>query len=131
MKRSLNAIVIVALAGAVGPLGAQARPQQQPQQDDRTQVPRSHMPPAGMCRIWLHNVPPAQQPAPTDCASAVRNRPRNGRVVFSEQLRENPRLPVKSLKGPDPSKSPSDTPVAPPKADPKRVIKPPRPTPEP
>jgi len=47
-------------------------------------VPESHLPPPGMCRIWINNVPPVQQPAPTDCASAIRNRPSNGRVIFAE-----------------------------------------------
>lgn len=47
-------------------------------------VPESHLPPRGMCRIWIDNVPPAQQPAPTDCASAIKNRPPNGRVIFPE-----------------------------------------------
>ena len=47
-------------------------------------VPESYLPPAGMCRIWIDNVPAAQQPAPTDCASAIKNRPSNGRVVFPE-----------------------------------------------
>jgi hypothetical protein len=37
-----------------------------------------------MCRIWLDGVPPGQQPAPTDCATAVRNRPANGRVIFGD-----------------------------------------------
>lgn len=50
----------------------------------RTSIPQSHLPPTGMCRIWLDNVPPAQQPAPTDCASAIRNRPSNGRVIFPD-----------------------------------------------
>jgi hypothetical protein len=55
-----------------------------------------------MCRIWLDNVPPAQQPAPTDCASAARNLPRNGRLIYSDEP-GNPRLPlVKSLKDPPP-----------------------------
>ena len=48
------------------------------------EIPASERPPAGMCRIWLDNVPPAQQPAPTDCASAVRNRPAKGRVIFGD-----------------------------------------------
>jgi hypothetical protein len=37
-----------------------------------------------MCRIWLDDVPAAQQPAPTDCATAVRNRPAKGRVIFGD-----------------------------------------------
>jgi hypothetical protein len=50
----------------------------------RFEVPRNQRPPAGMCRIWIENVPAAQQPAPTDCATAIRNRPPNGRVIFSD-----------------------------------------------
>ncbi len=47
-------------------------------------VPRGYAPPAGMCRIWISGVPPGNQPAPTDCASAVRNRPANGTVLFGD-----------------------------------------------
>lgn len=50
----------------------------------RGEVPASYLPPSGMCRIWIDNVPPAQQPAPTDCASAIKHRPSNGRVIFPE-----------------------------------------------
>jgi hypothetical protein len=60
--------------------------QQQQQQSSREQiVPPAFYPPAGMCRIWINQVPAAQQPAPTDCASAVRNRPANGKVLFGDQ----------------------------------------------
>jgi hypothetical protein len=45
-------------------------------------VPRDFEPPAGMCRVWVDGVPAERQPAPTDCASAVRNRPNNARVIF-------------------------------------------------
>jgi hypothetical protein len=45
-------------------------------------VPESHRPPPGMCRIWIDGVPPTHQPAPTDCATAIRKRPMNARVVF-------------------------------------------------
>ena len=47
-------------------------------------IPASSRPPAGMCRIWLDGVPAAQQPAPTDCTSAVRNRPAKGRVIYGD-----------------------------------------------
>lgn len=60
--------------------------QQQQQQSSREQiVPPAFYPPTGMCRIWINQVPAAQQPAPTDCASAVRNRPANGKVLFGDQ----------------------------------------------
>jgi hypothetical protein len=56
------------------------------QQSGREQiVPPAFYPPAGMCRIWINQVPAGQQPAPTDCASAVRNRPANGKVLFGDQ----------------------------------------------
>lgn len=45
-------------------------------------VPKQYLPPAGMCRIWVDNVPDARQPAPTDCATAIRNKPPNARVIF-------------------------------------------------
>lgn len=45
-------------------------------------VPAQFAPPAGMCRVWVHGVPPQQQPAPTQCAKAVRVRAPNSRVVF-------------------------------------------------
>ena len=44
-----------------------------------------HRPPPGMCRIWVDGVPASQQPAPTDCATAVRNRPEHGRVIFGSE----------------------------------------------
>ena len=96
MTRSFSALVFFALVAGGGSLRAQARPQPQ---EPKPQVPRTHLPPSGMCRIWLDNVPASQQPAPTDCASAVRNLPRNGRVVISEEPRNSQRLPmVNSLK---------------------------------
>lgn len=51
-------------------------------------VPRDHRPPPGMCRVWLDGVPAGQQPAITDCATAVRNRPANGRVLFGDDYAE-------------------------------------------
>jgi hypothetical protein len=45
-------------------------------------VPKQYLPPAGMCRIWVNNVPAARQPAPTSCETAIRNRPPNARILF-------------------------------------------------
>ena len=53
-----------------------------------SEVPKEFWPPPGMCRIWLEKVPPRQQPAPTDCPTAVRNRPENGRVLFGDDYVE-------------------------------------------
>jgi hypothetical protein len=48
-------------------------------------LPLGFAPPTGMCRIWIEGVPADQQPAPTDCATAVKNRPLNGKVIFSDE----------------------------------------------
>lgn len=77
----------VALASA-GSLGAQDRSRSQ---DRGVEIPASERPPAGMCRIWLDDVPAAQQPAPTDCASAVRKRPAKGRVIFGDDYARSKR----------------------------------------
>lgn len=53
-------------------------------------VPKAFRPPPGMCRIWLEKVPARQQPAPTDCPTAVRNRPPNGRVLFGDDYVDAP-----------------------------------------
>lgn len=76
MKLSV-AITIAALALAA-PSAAEA------QKRGKEDIPASARPPAGMCRVWLDDVPAAQQPAPTDCATAVRNRPAKGRVIFGD-----------------------------------------------
>ncbi len=58
--------------------------QAQRSKSDSKVVPPNLRPPAGMCRVWLDGVPPGRQPAPTDCRSALRNRPTNGRVIFGD-----------------------------------------------
>jgi hypothetical protein len=73
-----------ALAGAQAPPPVRSLVPIKGREALRDEVPESHLPPPGMCRIWIDNVPPAQQPAPTDCASAIKNRPSNGRVIFPE-----------------------------------------------
>lgn len=45
-------------------------------------VPPGHLPPPGLCRVWVAGVPPGRQPAPTDCATALRRRPANARVLW-------------------------------------------------
>ena len=42
-----------------------------------------------MCRIWIDGVPAAQQPAATDCPTAVKNRPSNGRVIFGDDYADS------------------------------------------
>jgi len=77
------ALIATLAAAAVAP-PFQALGAQQGGGRENDDIPSAYRPPAGMCRIWIEGVPPAQQPAPTDCTTAVRNRPANGRVVFGE-----------------------------------------------
>lgn len=98
----LFAAALGAVVGAPG-LGAQAPTQQKYSDRNSDAIPRESRPPAGMCRIWVDGVPAAQQPAPTDCPSAVKNKPPNGRVIYGEDRDKGKgknsvdRLPVRSL----------------------------------
>jgi hypothetical protein len=58
---------------------------QRDSRSSRSKIPPGQLPPAGMCRIWIDGVPPGQQPAPTDCQTAVANRPANARVIWGDQ----------------------------------------------
>jgi len=79
-------LVSASASGAQRPAPVKSNQNTTQQQSSREQVvPPAFYPPAGMCRIWINQVPAAQQPAPTDCASAVRNRPANGKVLFGDQ----------------------------------------------
>ena len=75
MKLSAAVVIGLVALGSASGVGAQGKDKE---------IPASSRPPAGMCRIWLENVPAAQQPAPTDCATAVRNKPAKGRVIYGD-----------------------------------------------
>src|SRR5215212_4115660 len=86
MMKHLSAVLTIGLMLATA---APAMAQQGPQKDSAKKaaaIPADARPPKGMCRIWIDGVPAAQQPAATDCASAVRNRPNNGRVIFGDDF---------------------------------------------
>jgi hypothetical protein len=75
-------VAVASLAGA-----------QQQRKQAAQEIPADQRAPKGMCRIWLRDIPPAQQPAATDCAAAVKNCPPNGRVIFgdTEDLKTRPK----------------------------------------
>lgn len=77
-------ILTAAVAEAQRPVPGKSRTTQPSQSRRQTVVPPGFLPPAGMCRLWIDDVPAGKQPAPTDCASAVRNRPANGKVLFGD-----------------------------------------------
>ncbi len=94
-------------AGAQFPTGFPSRAPSLPQKQWKPVVPPEYRPPAGMCRIWIEGVQPSQQPAPTDCVTAVRNRPVNGTVVFGDDV------PKRGNDKPKKGKSKKDADVSP------------------
>ena len=68
-------------------LSSAAAAQESRERPRQTRPPGSFTPPAGLCRLWIDGVPVSQQPAPTDCANAIRNRPANAAVVFGPPVR--------------------------------------------
>src|SRR6185295_7522434 len=92
--KQLSVLAMCALMIATAmPVAAQQRPAQT--QKDTTQkrapIPADARPPKGMCRIWIENVPAAQQPAATDCPTAIKNLPANGRVIFGDEYSDTAR----------------------------------------
>lgn len=100
--RVLTAAVVLSLMATGSSAWAQAknaRPSGKAAEKDS--IPKEYLPPAGMCRVWVDGVPANQQPAPTDCATAVRNKPANGRVVYGEDKSKGKKvddLPINRLK---------------------------------
>jgi len=85
--RSLSVLLIAGVVAAAAPAAAQ-----RPQRDSAKRVapiPADARPPKGMCRIWIDGVPAAQQPAATDCQTAVKNRPANGRILFGDDFADS------------------------------------------
>jgi hypothetical protein len=101
MKRLNVVLMLGLLVSASAPVMAQ-RPTPRDSSKKASQVPADARPPKGMCRIWIDGVPAAQQPAATDCPSAIKNRPSNGRVIFGDddsdssrsKPAEKPKLPA-------------------------------------
>lgn len=83
---SLASLAMMAVAGSAG-----AQRRALPIKDQSVTEQRA---PKGMCRVWLKDVPPAQQPAPTDCAAAIKNCPTNGKVIFgdTEETKSKPKV---------------------------------------
>lgn len=95
MKRLTLILSLTMLATFAPPIMAQGRGGQGREQESNRgdSIPARYRPPPGMCRIWITGVPANQQPAATDCASAIRNRPRNGRVIFGPELPRSKTVP--------------------------------------
>jgi len=54
-------------------------------------IPRGHLPPPGMCRVWIDGLPPGHQPPPVACSQAERMAARRGdaRVIGGRGARRD------------------------------------------
>ncbi len=84
-RNVMTAVTAVLVNGLV--LAPAAMAQDKPKVIKPSEVPESAFPPLGMCRIWLADVAERQQPAPTDCATAIRTMPRDATVLFGDLKR--------------------------------------------
>ena len=89
MKLFTAALTLVISVALASPVAAQEK---QP-----SEVPQKDLPPPGMCRIWIDGVPSNKQPASTDCPTAVKNRPSNGRVLFGDDYAKSDKRKQPSL----------------------------------
>ena len=89
--------------GLIAALAAPASAQRPRPKDGAKDIPAEARPPKGMCRVWIDGVPASQQPAPTDCPTAVKNRPPKGRVIFGDDFadstKNDPKAKLPPVKG--------------------------------
>jgi hypothetical protein len=90
----MKQLSLILAVGSVLFAAAPAMAQQQTSRDSARKaaaaaIPVDARPPKGMCRIWINGVPAAQQPAVTDCATAVKNLPPNARVIFGDDYADS------------------------------------------
>jgi hypothetical protein len=88
LRSALLTLAFMALPAGMARAQQPQQPSQAQPQQGSDDVPKASRPPAGMCRIWLDKVPAKQQPAPTDCPTAVKNKPANAKVLFGDDYVE-------------------------------------------
>jgi hypothetical protein len=84
MNRLRFAVAVAGVMFAAAP-SAQAQIRRSTGNYPTTSTSTSVSVPAGMCRIWINGLPADRQPAPTDCTTAQRTVPPNGRVIYGSQ----------------------------------------------
>ena len=89
MTLSRSVVPFALLAALAVPIQAQRERDAQKDTTKRAVIPADARPPKGMCRVWIQNVPAAQQPAATDCPTAVKNLPPNARILFGDDFADS------------------------------------------
>jgi hypothetical protein len=95
MSLRSTTLALAAMMAFAVPAAAQGR-------REASTIPPGHRPPAGMCRIWLDDVPPGRQPEPMDCATARRWAPENSRVIYGsdeDERRDRLRMREQARRG--------------------------------
>jgi hypothetical protein len=118
----LSAIGATLAASSAAPLATGSTLAAQRAQTKADSIPREYLPPARMCRVWIDGVPAAQQPAPTDCPTAIQKKPANGRVIYGEEKGKEKgveKLPIKGFVKPGLEKRPPLIPPDLPQVDPR------------
>ena len=87
MKPFHVGLIVLTVATAAPAMAQQSAPNDSAKMN--ATVPADARPPKGMCRVWIDGVPAAQQPAATDCPTAIKNRPNNGRVIFGDDYADS------------------------------------------
>src|SRR5690349_24640594 len=90
MKQLTSVLTVGFLIACAAPVMAQqSQSKDSAKKTLATAIPADARPPKGMCRIWINGVPAAQQPAATDCPTALKNRPANARVIFGDDYADS------------------------------------------
>jgi hypothetical protein len=87
MKQLSSVVPFVLLVAIATPVKAQRGASRDSAK--KAAIPADARPPKGMCRVWIKGVPAAQQPAATDCPTAVKNLPANARILFGDDYADS------------------------------------------
>src|SRR5690349_23577464 len=115
MKQLTSVLTVGFLIACAAPVMAQqSQSKDSAKKTLATAIPADARPPKGMCRIWLDGVPAAQQPAATDCPTAVKNRPQNGTVIYGDDFASDDSTKKRTTKSTPPPNAKGFTGVKPP-----------------
>ena len=98
MIRLWSTLLVAGSLALAAPASAQDR-ENDKEKGKNKDIPVAYRPPPGLCRVWLDDVPPGQQPAPTDCKTALKNRPEKARVIFGDDYVDKDKKSDRPLRG--------------------------------